>query len=277
MMIDYLLREVESIVRNADEYKRTMIQLKEVLRKEYVESGGFMELSSEEAVFIGDVHGDYDTLKRILRDIPDRGLTIFLGDYIDRGPQQIEVLALVAKLKIERPDRVHLIRGNHEPPLKLIPFPHDYPDVLREAYGRKRGEELYSLSLEVFQYMPYAIKLGKVLALHGGLPTRHDEFVRNPPLSLLEEVLWNDPMEIEGESAPSPRGAGFLFGKKVTRRWSERLGFSKLIRGHEPCDGIRVNHDGMVITVFSRLGPPYYNSNAGIVIYERGICKFKLY
>eukprot|EP00488_Nonionellina_sp_1-RS-2012_P002328 TRINITY_DN4413_c0_g1_i1.p1 TRINITY_DN4413_c0_g1~~TRINITY_DN4413_c0_g1_i1.p1 ORF type:complete len:101 (+),score=16.62 TRINITY_DN4413_c0_g1_i1:295-597(+) len=39
---------------------------------------------------------------------------IFLGDFVDRGHKSLEIICLLFCLKIEYPDRVFLIRGNHE-------------------------------------------------------------------------------------------------------------------------------------------------------------------
>jgi len=41
-----------------------------------------------------------------------------------------------------------------------------------------------------------------------------------------------------------------------------RLNFKVLIRGHEPCqEGFKINHDGKILTLFSRKGPPYFNDH----------------
>ncbi|MEI6243019.1 MAG: metallophosphoesterase [Chlamydiota bacterium] len=39
---------------------------------------------------------------------------VLLGDYVDRGPYSLELLHLIMTLKMESPDHVTLIRGNHE-------------------------------------------------------------------------------------------------------------------------------------------------------------------
>jgi protein phosphatase len=58
----------------------------------------------------------------------------------------------------------------------------------------------------------------------------------------------------------SPRGIGKLFGKKVTEEVLRRLQVKILIRGHEANnEGFKINHDGKVLTLFSRKGAPYYN------------------
>jgi len=71
-------------------------------------------------VIIGDIHGQFfdmlnmlDELTPKLESDPNFGL-LFLGDYVDRGIQCIEVLIYLMALKINYPGRVTMLRGNHE-------------------------------------------------------------------------------------------------------------------------------------------------------------------
>ncbi|WP_374469501.1 metallophosphoesterase family protein [Phenylobacterium sp.] len=72
---------------------------------------------------IGDVHGCYEAMKALLARIAAdsaehargrRPILVFLGDYVDRGPDSARVLEALLWLR-RRPDlEVRLLKGNHE-------------------------------------------------------------------------------------------------------------------------------------------------------------------
>lgn len=63
---------------------------------------------------VGDIHGCYHTLKKLLKNWrPKDEQLIFVGDYINKGKHSKEVVQLVRKLEQEYPDTV-CIQGNHE-------------------------------------------------------------------------------------------------------------------------------------------------------------------
>ena len=66
---------------------------------------------------IGDIHGCLDKLKPLLGMIQldwEKDLMVFLGDYVDRGPDSKGVIELLLDLKKEHADRLIFLKGNHE-------------------------------------------------------------------------------------------------------------------------------------------------------------------
>jgi serine/threonine protein phosphatase 1 len=68
---------------------------------------------------IGDVHGCAALLDALLERITDHAgdrphRLVFLGDYIDRGPDSAAVLRTVSRLNWAEPERVICLMGNHE-------------------------------------------------------------------------------------------------------------------------------------------------------------------
>ncbi|MEM0105662.1 MAG: metallophosphoesterase family protein [Zestosphaera sp.] len=258
----------------------------EILRKELRMLGGPIVTKESGKTFfiVGDTHGDLETLGKILSKLNVNLLkegsveVVFLGDYVDRGSEQLECLLFALVLKKEFPERVTLLRGNHEPPPHLLPIPHDFPQVLKRLYGYTKGVEIYQKFLELFECMPLVLHARNTfIALHGGLPTQNynsevslNEYFlgsgKHEQGKLVEEILWNDPVDLNIERSPSPRGAGYLFGMPVTQWFMKRFKIRLIVRGHEPSyEGFKLNHRGRVVTLFSRVGEPYYNRYASFM------------
>lgn len=65
-----------------------------------------------EYIAIGDIHGMSSMLDELLLQLPKEGTVVFLGDYIDRGPDSYGVIKRLIALQQER--EVVFLRGNHE-------------------------------------------------------------------------------------------------------------------------------------------------------------------
>ena len=66
---------------------------------------------------IGDIHGMYEKLIMLMEKIqfdPEEDLLVFLGDYIDRGPDSVRCLQYVYDFQHAHPDSVVCLLGNHE-------------------------------------------------------------------------------------------------------------------------------------------------------------------
>ena len=78
-----------------------------------------LRLDPSNVIVVGDVHGCFkDTMAALRRgfifDQDDTGCYLFLGDYIDKGSEQVEVLWCLLALKVLFPERIFLLRGDHE-------------------------------------------------------------------------------------------------------------------------------------------------------------------
>ncbi len=275
--IEDLMRKAKDVAK--DFYKLQMLinDTKHELEFEFATRGRkhlVKEHISTPMIFFGDIHGDIYTLielmtkLNVVEQLNGSSLKmVFLGDYIDRGPHQLLTLVFLSILKCEWRNSILLLRGNHEPIRGLEPYPHDFPQELVERFSVHSGMELYYSFLEMFEAIPLLLYIpGSILAFHGGPPLSRIERYTEPDDILnvryredFEDILWSDPTEdIEGIAYNVYRGAGKVWGWRISERIIERLGVKVMIRGHEPCNGFKINHRGLVITLFSMKG--YYGN-----------------
>ncbi len=227
-----------------------------------------------DATIIGDIHGDLKSLVRILDGSlffrSDNSYLIFLGDYGDRGLYSPEVIAVVLRLKEAFPDRVIMLRGNHEGPQDMIPFPYDLPMQFQQKYGLENGNKIVVELRKLFDYLyNIAIIKDKAVLIHGGFPSEANSIQdvafahKNFENTNMEEMLWSDPHDCVRLTKSSPCGSGKFFGKEITERFLKMLSVNVLIRGHEYCkEGFKINHDGKVLTLFSNIGSHYGSKQA---------------
>jgi serine/threonine protein phosphatase 1 len=66
---------------------------------------------------VGDIHGDLHALENVFGQLPTldaEDTIVFLGDYLDRGPDSAGVVRFVRDLAARGPAKVIALRGNHE-------------------------------------------------------------------------------------------------------------------------------------------------------------------
>lgn len=160
-----------------------------------------------------------------------------MGDFVDRGYNSVETFEMLMCLKLKYPDCITLLRGNHE--TRQVTTVYGFYDECIRKYGNANP---WKYCVEVFDYLGVAaIVEGKIFCIHGGLSPdiktldqirlfeRRMELPHEGPFC---DLLWSDPEDIE-TWALSPRGAGWLFGSKVTNEFCHINDLELIARAHQ--------------------------------------------
>lgn len=206
----------------------------------------------------GDVHGQLHDLLELFKiggQPPDTNY-LFMGDYVDRGYYSVETVSLLLCLKARYPDRIHLLRGNHES--RQITQVYGFFDECVRKYG---SGNVWRMFTDLFDYLPLtAVIEDQIFCLHGGLSPSIDTLDHIRQLDRVQEVphegsmcdlLWSDPDERRGWGI-SPRGAGYTFGSDISEMFNHRNGLTLVSRAHQlVMDGFSWTHAMNVVTIFS--------------------------
>jgi serine/threonine-protein phosphatase PP1 catalytic subunit len=209
---------------------------------------------------VGDLHGQfYDLLEFFkLGGDPPTTKWLFLGDYVDRGPCNVETFAYLLALKIRYPEHVFLLRGNHECPeiSRLYGF--------RAECFTRYDNSMWETFNKVFRWLPLAATIGeRIFCVHGGLSEelkslkdieRLQRPLDIPQQGLLVDMLWADPNPEHQGFQISERGTGHTFGADVAQEFLQKNDFDLICRAHQVVlDGFEFpfNPNQTVLTVFS--------------------------
>ena len=167
----------------------------------------------------GDVHGQYTDLLRLFEygGFPPEANYLFLGDYVDRGKQSLEVVCLLFAYKIKYPENFFILRGNHE--CAGINRIYGFYDECRRRFSVK----LWKQFCNTFNCLPCcAVIDDKIICMHGGLSPELSQMeqIANiarpcdvPDTGLLCDILWADPDS--GITVSAARDCAFCFiGRK---------------------------------------------------------------
>ncbi len=220
-----------------------------------------LDTSKGSMLVVGDLHGDFGATKYIItlwKKQRYRTL-VFLGDYVDRGEKQLETINLLLCLKIFYPQRVYLLRGNHETP--LINSYYGFSSVCIKKFGRD-ARRIYNEYNILFSYFSAAFIFRKILLVHGGIPRGLDALddINLLPKGdldadneILGQMLWNDPSEYYQGFEPNwERNIYYTFGREVFLQFLEKHKLNMVIRAHEAfLEGYKYFFDYKLLSIFS--------------------------
>ncbi len=111
--------------------------------------------SAAHILAVGDLHGHYGLLRKVCGEVlpaqPAGTRLVFLGDYIDRGPDSRLILEALMACQAQRPETV-LLMGNHE--RMLLDAMRGHRTELFLANGGWETLRSFGLTLETLHQLP---------------------------------------------------------------------------------------------------------------------------
>lgn len=249
-----------------------IIKIVRAARDIFLQQAMLLEISAPVHI-CGDTHGQYADMLRLFEvgGFPPDSNYLFLGDYVDRAKQSMEVITLALCYKVKYPRSFFLLRGNHEcASLNRI---YGFYDECKRRYSVK----LWRIFSDCFNCMPIAAVVhDKILCMHGGLSPDLDNLSQIfdisrptdiPDEGLLCDILWSDPDANVMGWGYNIRGVSYTFGHDIVADFLNRHGLDLICRAHQVVeDGYEFHANRQLVTIFS--APNYCGEfdNAGAMM-----------
>lgn len=162
------------------------------------------ELLSSRIVFVGDVHGDVDVLRRIVEHLfrgREDAILVFLGDLFDRGEKSIEAVRLLFWTARRFPGQVLWVAGNHDVGLSYDDNAEKFVSSVQPAEftewlnANPAAKEEGRLLINTIADLPVACVIGDVWASHGGTPQSDvsEDFTSFDKMTdeMIEDCFWS--------------------------------------------------------------------------------------
>jgi serine/threonine-protein phosphatase PP1 catalytic subunit len=226
-----------------------------------------LKINSEPIMIVADIHGDMQALEFIIemREKINCETILFLGDYVDRGQQSTEVLLSLFRLKIENPESVFLLRGNHESADMNFYYGFFEEVGYDEAF-------LFRVNL-TYEKMPVAAILSEhTFCVHGGI--KGSESIDTIKKEEAFPYLWNDPSNNPGLTH-SIRGSTVKeFGPDIVDGFLRANNLKMIVRGHTAfMNGYKWWFDGKLLSLFSCPDYVGFGNSAAFSLLENGELK----
>jgi serine/threonine-protein phosphatase 2A catalytic subunit len=259
---------------NARELSDILSQIEYKLKA--LDEKALIELSGGgKVILVGDTHGDFKITKSVVKNfflghVKDTYL-VFLGDYIDRTPKDelwgsINNMVYLLVLKMTYPDRVYLLKGNHETHDTIKFGSYEFEKVINRKYGSDCN--LHEKFVAVFKHLPLmVITKNGIFAAHGGILKGAGlenlrELDKNS-MDGINSIVWSDPV-----NHASYRGdVGDNFNQKELLEFLENIGANVFVRSHDYLSLGYAIYNKSCLTIFSSR---HYQDrgNKGVLIAE---------
>ncbi|MEK6646588.1 MAG: metallophosphoesterase family protein [Candidatus Firestonebacteria bacterium] len=217
-----------------------------------------IQLNTEQkTIFIGDIHGDLETLNKILELYnPIENRLVFLGDYVDRGNKSKEVLDILFELKNRYANNIIMLMGNHE----AYPVIFFKPTNFWEA--TEKDEAMYKYYSQNLVSLPLAVSIGNIIALHAALPDiANIEEISNIPIDAYNQnfirMIWADFADNVTGKERRP-----TFDQNYFTKIMDSIGKKILIRSHDPKANVSMFNERCITLMTSR----FYSQGKRIAI-----------
>lgn len=252
------------------------------------EKNAYYHVPNTKIFAVGDVHGDYDSLLKLLTNnsIIDKNLNwtfenghlVFIGDLLDRGERVTDVLWLVNRLALQAEavkGKVHVLMGNHE----TIILNNDNRYINEKYHILTRGNNIsYSTLFDrniwpggIIRNFKTAIVIDSILFVHAGISAnvaqsklsieymnRIVQFLYNPeiPFQISTEQFLTDINLLYSETGIFWYRGYLLQLPNIPRATQEELqnilktyGAHKMVIGHTEVDSISPIYNGKLIPI----------------------------
>ena len=255
------------------------------VEKIFKEQNMLIELNAP-VIVCGDIHGQYYDLLRLfqLGGCPPKSNYLFLGDYVDRGYNSIEVICLLFAFKIKFPKNFFTLRGNHES--RSINKVYGFYEECKERFTKK-GIQIWNRFNEVFDWMPISGLIeDRILCMHGGISPdlKNIKDINNiqrptdiPDEGIMCDILWSDPEKLISGWQDSDRGVSYIFGRDVLEKFIQEQDIDLVCRAHQVVeDGYEFFANRQAVTIFT--APNYCgefdNAGGAMKVDEHLMCSF---
>lgn len=218
-------------------------QASQILQKE----SRLIQIPSQgKVVFVGDTHGDLEASQQVTHQFLKKPYrVVFLGDYVDRGEESEENIRYLLGLKVEHPEEIFFLAGNHEG-FMVKPF---HPSSFWSSLSWEERERYHLL----FSKLPLAATTQNgILAVHGALPDlKSVEDISKIELGdeNWDRIVWGDFAEEEVEFLGGLWGRP-QFGRPYFARVMDQYQKQILVRSHQPYAPLKM-FNNRCITIFT--------------------------